>query len=115
MAAPASLGSLLRQPPYRRLWMARTVSQWGDAFNTVALALLVYSLTGSGLGVSAVVVAEIIPVLALPRWPVRWSTGYRGLGDDRRRPLAPHATRGALPSCGRPAVLREACGTPGPG
>lgn len=65
MAAPASLGSLLRQPPYRRLWMARTVSQWGDAFNTVALALLVYTLTGSGLGVSAVVVAEIIPVLAL--------------------------------------------------
>lgn len=41
------------------------MSQWGDAFNTVALALLVYSLTGSGLGVSGVVFAEIIPVLAL--------------------------------------------------
>lgn len=57
--------SLLRQPRYRRLWIARTVSQWGDAFNTVALALLVYSLTGSGLGVSGVVIAEIIPVLVL--------------------------------------------------
>jgi len=57
--------ALLRQAPYRRLWVARTVSQWGDAFNTVALVLLVYSLTGSGLGVSGVVVAEIIPVLAL--------------------------------------------------
>jgi MFS family permease len=45
--------------------VARTVSQWGDAFNTVALVLLVYSLTGWGLGVSGVVVAEIIPVLAL--------------------------------------------------
>ncbi|SDY05190.1 Predicted arabinose efflux permease, MFS family [Modestobacter sp. DSM 44400] len=53
------------------------MSQWGDAFNTVALALLVYSLTGSGLGVSGVVIAEIIPVLALAplagalvdRWP----------------------------------------------
>jgi MFS family permease len=65
MEPRASLTSLLRQPPYRRLWVARTVSQWGDAFNTVALALLVYSLTGSGLGVSAVVVAEIVPVLAL--------------------------------------------------
>jgi MFS family permease len=41
------------------------VSQWGDAFNTVALALVVYSLTGSGLGVSGVVIAEIIPVLLL--------------------------------------------------
>lgn len=57
--------SLLRSPPYRRLWTARTVSQWGDAFNTVALALLVYSLTGTGLGVSGVVVAEIVPVLLL--------------------------------------------------
>jgi hypothetical protein len=44
--------------------VARTVSQWGDAFNTVALALLVYSLTRSGLAVFAVVVAEIVPVLA---------------------------------------------------
>ena len=56
---------LLRRPSYRQLWTARTVSQWGDAFNTVALLLLVYSLTGSGLGVSGVVVAEILPVLVL--------------------------------------------------
>lgn len=41
------------------------MSQWGDAFNVVALALLVYELTGSGLGVSGVVIAEIIPVLLL--------------------------------------------------
>jgi MFS family permease len=60
-----SLTQLLRQQPYRRLWTARTISQWGDAFNTVALMLLVYSLTGSGLGVSGVVVAEIVPVLLL--------------------------------------------------
>src|SRR5205809_167860 len=40
---------------YRRLWAARTVSQWGDAFNTVAIALLVFDRTGSGLAVSAVV------------------------------------------------------------
>ncbi len=34
-------------------------------YRRVALALLVYSLTGSGLGVSGVVIAEIIPVLLL--------------------------------------------------
>jgi len=65
MAQPTALLGLLRQPPYRRLSVARTVSQWGDAFNTVALALLIYTRTGSGLGVSGVVVAEIIPVLVL--------------------------------------------------
>ncbi len=52
-------------PRYRRLLLARTVSQSGDAFNTVALALLVYSLTGSGLGVSGAVAAEILPVMLL--------------------------------------------------
>ena len=65
MTERTTMASLLRQAPYRRLWVARTVSQWGDAFNTVALALLVYALTGSGLGVSGVVIAEIIPVLVL--------------------------------------------------
>lgn len=62
---------------YRRLWTARTVSQWGDTFNVVALALLIYDLTGSGIGVTGVVVAEILPVLLLAplagplidRWP----------------------------------------------
>lgn len=57
------LRSVFRSPAYRRLWVARTVSQWGDVIQTVTLALLVYELTGSGLGVAAVVAAEIVPVL----------------------------------------------------
>lgn len=71
------LRDVFADPGYRRLWAARTVSQWGDTFNFVALALLIYDLTGSGLGVSGVVVAEILPVLLLApfagplvdRWP----------------------------------------------
>ena len=71
------LRDVFADPGYRRLWSARTVSQWGDTFNFVALALLIYDLTGSGLGVSGVVVAEILPVLLLApfagplvdRWP----------------------------------------------
>lgn len=59
------LRTVFARPGYRRLWAARTASQWGDVFATVALALLVFDLTGSSLGVSAVVVAEIIPVLLL--------------------------------------------------
>ena len=57
--------AVLRQPQFRRLWTARTVSQWGDIFSFVALAILIYRLTGSGLGVAGVVVAEIIPVLLI--------------------------------------------------
>lgn len=74
---PPGLRDVFALPGYRRLWTARTVSQWGDTFNVVALALLIYDLTGSGLGVSGVVVAEILPVLLLApvagplvdRWP----------------------------------------------
>ncbi len=49
---------MFAQPGYRRLWSARTVSQWGDVFAIVALVLLVFDLTGSALGVSAVVFAR---------------------------------------------------------
>jgi MFS family permease len=76
-ASTSSLRAVFALPAYRRLWTARTVSQWGDTFNFVALALLIYDLTGSGLGVAGVVVAEILPVLLLAplagplidRWP----------------------------------------------
>ena len=75
--ATPGLRAVFAQPDYRRLWAARTVSQWGDTFNFVALALLIYDLTGSGLGVSGVVAAEILPVLLfaplagplVDRWP----------------------------------------------
>ncbi len=56
---------MFASPAYRRLWAARTVSQWGDVFATVTLALLVLRLTGSALGVTGVVLAEIVPVLLL--------------------------------------------------
>ena len=59
------LRSLLRRPAYRRLWLARTISQVGDVAQFTTLALMVIALTGSGLGVSAVVLAEIVPVLLL--------------------------------------------------
>jgi MFS family permease len=56
---------LLGRPAYRRLWIARTISQVGDVAQFTTLALLVLTLTGSSLGVTAVVLAEIVPVLLL--------------------------------------------------
>jgi hypothetical protein len=57
--------SVLASSGYRRLWAARTVSQWGDIAQFTVVSLLVFHLTGSGLGVAGVVIAEIVPVLLL--------------------------------------------------
>lgn len=61
----SGLRELLARPAYRRLWLARTASQCGDVLQFTTLALLLIHLTGSGLGVSGVVLAEIAPVLLL--------------------------------------------------
>ncbi len=64
-ARPAGIRAVLTSPAYRRLWAARTVSQCGDVAQFTTTALLVLQLTGSGLGVSGLVLAEIAPVLIL--------------------------------------------------
>jgi len=63
--SPPSLRATLAVPGFRRLFLAQTVSRWGDTFNAVALVVLVYRLTGSGLEVGATVAFEIAPVLLL--------------------------------------------------
>ncbi len=67
MAAGArpTLRALLRRPAYRRLWLAKTISQIGDVAQFTTLALLLFALTGSGLGVTGAMLAEIAPVLLL--------------------------------------------------
>lgn len=58
--------ALLRSNPrFRRLFLAHGISRAGDAFNTVALVMLVFELTGSGAGVAGAVVFEVLPVLLL--------------------------------------------------
>jgi MFS family permease len=64
-AGRPGLRSVLARPGYRRLWAARTVSQCGDVVQFTTIALLVLQLTGSGLGVSGAVLAEIAPVVLL--------------------------------------------------
>lgn len=57
--------SVFARPAYRRLWAARTVNQWGDVVQFTTVALLVLHLTGSGVGVSGAVLAEVVPLVAL--------------------------------------------------
>lgn len=50
---------------FRRLLLAQVISRAGDAFNTVAVVVLVFDLTRSGLGVAGAVMFEVVPVLLL--------------------------------------------------
>lgn len=50
---------------FRRLFLAHAISRAGDAFNVVALVVLVFRLTGSGVGVAGTVAFEVLPVLLL--------------------------------------------------
>ncbi len=55
---------LRRNPGYTRLWIAQAVSFLGDWFSTVALSAIVVRFSnGSGLAVSALLVAHFLPPL----------------------------------------------------
>ena len=58
--------SLLRSNRhFRRLFFAHATSRGGDAFNNVAIVVLVFGLTGSGKGVAATVAFEVLPIILL--------------------------------------------------
>ena len=58
---------LLRQnSTYRRLWIGLAISMLGEWFNTVALFVLIYTLTGSELGIGLLFVIRMFS-LALPQ------------------------------------------------
>ncbi len=59
------IGLLRANPSFRRLFLAQATSRAGDAFNTVALVVLVFELTGSGVGVAGTVVFEVLPFIVL--------------------------------------------------
>ncbi|WP_349257799.1 MFS transporter [Iamia sp.] len=62
---PSGLRRALARPGFRPLLAAQTISRWGDTFNSVALVILVYRLTGSGMKVAGTVAFEIAPVMLL--------------------------------------------------
>jgi hypothetical protein len=46
---------------FRKLWVATTLSLFGDFFNYIAMAWLVLQLTGSGLALGSVLVVQALP------------------------------------------------------
>ena len=68
MSRPASRVPYLRvihHPRYFPLWLGQIVSTLGDTLNDVALVVLVFRLSQSGLAVSALVLTEIVPTVLL--------------------------------------------------
>src|SRR5919204_6023058 len=65
--SPSSVPYLhvIRSPRYFPLWLGQIVSNLGDTLNYVALVVLVFRLSQSGLAVSALVLTEIVPRLLL--------------------------------------------------
>ena len=53
---------LVRNPAFRRLWIAQVVSQLGDWFNAVAVYALLLDLTGSATLVAAMMVVQLLPL-----------------------------------------------------
>ncbi len=56
---------VVRSRSYFPLWLSQLLSAFGDTLHYVAIIVLVFQMTGRGLAVAGLVVAEILPVLLL--------------------------------------------------
>src|SRR5437870_7190715 len=56
---------VVASPSYFPLWLGQLLSSFGDTLHYITLVVLVFQLTGRGLAVAGMVVAEIVPVLLL--------------------------------------------------
>lgn len=61
MSAPSRPNPLRSSPAFRRLWIARTISQVGDGIALVALVLLVQGREGTGTAVGVLLLASSLP------------------------------------------------------
>ncbi len=53
--------SVFRSSTFRKLWIGLALSLMGDFFNYIAMAWLVFSLTGSSLALGAVLMVQAVP------------------------------------------------------
>ncbi|MCL6450299.1 MAG: MFS transporter [Acetobacteraceae bacterium] len=71
---------LMRHGAFAAIWLANAVSVLGDWLHAMALTVLVYELTGSGLAVGLMLVSKVLPALFMgavagvivDRWSRKW-------------------------------------------
>jgi MFS transporter, DHA3 family, macrolide efflux protein len=91
-AGKPSMLALLRQPNFRTLWLAQTVSWSGDHFTFLALTISINLLTGS-----ATAIALIMVVMTVPRLLFGMAAGvFVDRWDRQRLMVASDLMRGAL-------------------
>ncbi len=61
----SAYGEVVRSPSYFPLWLGQLASSFGDTLHYIALVVLIFRLTGQGLAVAGLVVAEVLPALLL--------------------------------------------------
>jgi MFS family permease len=59
------LKELLRIPDFRRLWMAQSISYFGDSLTLFGLLFLVQRLTGNAASVAGILIAMSLPMLVV--------------------------------------------------
>jgi MFS family permease len=84
--------SALRDPGFRRLWVAGLISDTGDWLLLVSLPILVYEYTGSTIGTAAVFLLELAPPVLLAPVAARFADGF----DRRVTLIAISAAQAAL-------------------
>src|SRR2546423_4504363 len=60
-APPPRRWTVLSSSTFRKLWVATTLSLFGDFFSYIAMAWLVLQLTGSSLALGSVLVVQALP------------------------------------------------------
>src|SRR5437899_11180398 len=65
-ATPFSLKDILRQKPFRRLWLAQFVSIFGDFLALFGvISLITFRWHGTALQVTAVIIAYMLPIAVI--------------------------------------------------
>jgi len=84
-----SLLAPLRHPGYRRLWIGQTVSVFGDKVDQIAMAVMVYRLTGSMLQMGVMLAVTTLPAalfgLVAGAYVDRWDRRRTMVGSDLLR------------------------------
>jgi len=91
----SAVGNPLRDSPsFRRLWIARTISQVGDGIAVLALVLFVQETHRTGVAVGGLLLAAALPrFLGLPLGPHLAEDRLPDRGDRRARRAAPGTAR----------------------
>ncbi len=55
--------ALLKYPQFLKLWLARTVSRFGDSVDSIAFMWMIYQLTGSGAQMGLIMAVNFLPNL----------------------------------------------------